>query len=166
METTKKCSGCKEDLGLSKFGICRRRKDGLKGVCKQCRKLEYQDDRDRALAYQRKYLKEVEQCTPLGRYKTIQRTAKFRGINFELAYDDYATLIWKQPCHYCSKATQNGMDRVDNNGIYTLHNVVPCCRSCNARKWRKPYVEFKWFQSNTRLETSASTVQEVHQDAG
>ena len=165
METTKKCRECKEDLALSKFGILRKSDDGHRSICKQCRKLEYQNDRDRALAYQRNYLKEVEQSTPQGRYKTIQRTAKQRGIDFQLAYDDYATLIWKQPCHYCSKVTQNGMDRVDNNGIYTLYNVVPCCRSCNARKWRKPYVEFKWFQSSTRLALSASIVQEVHQDA-
>lgn len=47
MQSTKKCSGCKKNLTLDKFGKLSSSKDGLRGKCRECRKVESKLDREK-----------------------------------------------------------------------------------------------------------------------
>jgi hypothetical protein len=87
-----------------------------------------------------------------GNYK---RSAKRRGILFEISKEDFRELIQRN-CYYCNakpsiperqnkhngKFPCNGLDRIDNRGKYTIENVVACCRQCNQAKWVMTEREF------------------------
>jgi hypothetical protein len=75
-------------------------------------------------------------------------SAKKRGIEFSLSYDELCQLI-SNNCHYCGSEPSNllkfekyttpdfaynGIDRVDNNKGYTIDNCVTCCHLCNWMK--------------------------------
>lgn len=98
-------------------------------------------------------------------YWTYIRSARKRGVSFELTLDEFKT-ITSQNCHYCgatphktrtsrkgcSPYTYNGIDRMDNEVGYILSNCVPCCSFCNYKKRATPYMEFvNWIHtvSNT-----------------
>lgn len=87
-------------------------------------------------------------------YSIYRNTAKRRRRAFELTFEAFQSLVTK-PCHYCGDpgewrtngsqqytAFVNGIDRVDNSGGYTLDNVVPCCKRCNASKHARPVSVF------------------------
>jgi len=82
--------------------------------------------------------------TPRGRYGIIKRSAKQRGLVFELNFARYEQELWGKPCHYCNAELIDftGLDRVDNGGGYTHDNVVPCCSNCNTKKQDIPYDDF------------------------
>lgn len=71
---------------------------------------------------------------------TIRTTARSRGLEWNLTYDEYVRLR-KQGCSYCKYpiggvAGSVGLDRIDNKVGYTLENVVPCCGPCNTLRWK------------------------------
>ena len=82
--------------------------------------------------------------------------AKKKGRSFELSEEQFAK-ITKQDCYYCGTKPNNiyksffcsgdyiynGLDRIDNTKGYTIENVVPCCRFCNAAKSNRTEQEFK-----------------------
>lgn len=90
-----------------------------------------------------------------------KRNATLRGIEWHLSDDDVRRLI-AQPCHYCGEIgvnrtgtswsrksaaegrelRNNGIDRVDNAGPYTVENTVPCCKHCNLAKLAMSRDEF------------------------
>lgn len=58
MNQVKKCSTCKLELDKSLFGIYRQSKDGLRYVCKNCRKLkEYTPNREKRIAASERWRK-------------------------------------------------------------------------------------------------------------
>ena len=75
--------------------------------------------------------------TPNTRYVQSKTNAKTRGVAWELSKEEYFELIAK-PCYYCEDAfgmpvkTGVGLDRIDNNGGYSVGNVLPACKVCNA----------------------------------
>ena len=72
--------------------------------------------------------------TPKGRWQAYINSAKNRGIDFSLSFDQFMT-FWQKPCHYCNDPIATvGLDRRDGQQGYTLGNVVPCCRTCNTGK--------------------------------
>lgn len=94
----------------------------------------------------------------IGKYK---ESATKKGHIFEL--DEFQMIhLTQMRCHYCgaipsrvaynnSKTRRkwtnggwyyNGIDRVDNNGGYTLDNVVTCCWKCNNSKGNKDVDEW------------------------
>lgn len=91
-------------------------------------------------------------------YRSTMHNAKKRGLVFEIPIDD-ARHISKQKCFYCGcppssrvkglanrnvgDYVYNGFDRVDNEGGYTLNNIVPCCKKCNGAKSRLSESEFR-----------------------
>lgn len=80
--------------------------------------------------------------------------AKKRGIDFNLSYTDFASLI-KSDCFFCNEKPSNllkkkgyedfpynGIDRIDNNIGYVLDNCVSCCSWCNQAKNDKEFYFF------------------------
>ena len=79
-------------------------------------------------------------------YKSYQRSAKKRGIEFKLTQDEFKVCIDKN-CDYCGEKPSNtikdhekrlngaykfnGIDRVNNNVGYISKNIVACCKKCN-----------------------------------
>ena len=96
------------------------------------------ENKEKILQINKTYYKQ----SPRGRWLSIKHGAKARGLVFALPFEVYEAMVWKKPCHYCGGKTVNGVDRKDNNEGYTIDNVVPCCSSCNTRKWTKTYERY------------------------
>ena len=68
------------------------------------------------------------------RYWDYRYSAKVRGIEFGINYEDFIT-FWRKPCVYCGKVVKTvGLDRVDNTHGYLNNNIVSCCSVCNRMK--------------------------------
>ena len=86
-------------------------------------------------------------------YGDYRRSAKKRGIEFNLTLTD-ATKMFKSDCYYCGDPPTmtktrktgdflyNGIDRIDDQKIYTTNNTVACCKTCNRIKHIRPEKEF------------------------
>jgi hypothetical protein len=87
---------------------------------------------DKTNAYQKKHAREYPR-----RYQKLIHKSKHENRIFNINYEN-CLLLWKLGCHYCSVSldteTGCGFDRLDNNGGYTVDNVVPCCGKCNQIK--------------------------------
>lgn len=71
---------------------------------------------------------------PQNKYLSYKGRAKTANLHFDLTYEQFVT-FWQKPCHYCdAEIATIGLDRVDNAVGYTIDNVVPCCKYCNAFK--------------------------------
>jgi hypothetical protein len=104
-----------------------------KAAANKKRYYEEHGDKLRAKARERHY-------TPRGRWLDIHNTANRRGIAWKLPFEYYEKEVWGKNCHYCGGLnTSNGVDRMDNNGGYTIDNIVPSCHLCNTRKSDVPY---------------------------
>jgi len=70
-------------------------------------------------------------------YNSYKTRAEKKSLLFELAKDEYNTIVNSQ-CYLCGRKScekyKNGIDRIDNNLGYTMSNVKPCCWSCNFIK--------------------------------
>ena len=69
-----------------------------------------------------------------------RRKRRMARVDHDLSDDQWAALqaAWGG-CAYCG-ATDTALQRdcilaISRGGRYTLENVVPACRSCNASKW-------------------------------
>lgn len=88
-------------------------------------------------------------------YYRLKQSAKRRGIELKLSYEQYCRIIKNNPkCSYCNKKltwTKHGndasainLDRRSNKGSYNIRNVVASCPRCNrARGFGFSYKE--WF---------------------
>ena len=79
--------------------------------------------------------------SPRGRYLRYKLSAKARGFEFNINFEDFKKLII-QPCAYCGEEGLNGVDRVDNKQGYVLENCVPCCKVCNMMKYTSNAKDF------------------------
>jgi hypothetical protein len=127
----KTCTKCNDTKDLSSFGKYTKNKDGLKEVCKDCRKLEakeYFKTKDR----QRHSL------------ETIRARAKRMGIDFDLEYND---LIVPEKCPvfgyilertvYSEKKNRHlspSVDRIDPSKGYTKNNIQIISNLANVMK--------------------------------
>lgn len=70
---------------------------------------------------------------------------QIKTLNTDEVYD-----IVIQPCHYCGAEPNpfNGMDRYDNDPVYSVATVVPCCKTCNYGKHTQNYQEFIRYLDN------------------
>jgi len=87
------------------------------------------------------------------RYTIYINSAKVRGIEFNITYEQFKDII-TQDCHYCSigptmyveryghSAYVNGIDRIDNTKGYIIGNIVPSCPNCNYAKRDMTYQNF------------------------
>ncbi len=84
--------------------------------------------------------------------------AKKKGFVWEFTEEQFNALL-RLPCHYCGDAPTeangssvvtvkdvryfyNGVDRINNEPIYSVETVVPCCARCNQMKSNKTREEF------------------------
>ena len=71
------------------------------------------------------------------RLSSIQRTAASKDIEWSLT-DEEAEKMLTSPCVYCKhidlEVRLNGIDRLNQQGNYTVDNTVPCCWTCNFMK--------------------------------
>lgn len=81
MNLVKKCSKCQQVKNLNNFGILRKSKDGYRTVCKDCRKIETVENKERISEYKRKYYLEnrehINRKTKLYYKKDIEKN-RFR----------------------------------------------------------------------------------------
>lgn len=90
----------------------------------------------------------MQGCEDLFRnlYHEYRNSARRKKLVWELPFAFFKGLI-KQACFYCGdEPTEtvrkraaysyptNGLDRKDSNQGYEVHNVVPCCSTCNYKK--------------------------------
>lgn len=70
----------------------------------------------------------------IGNYK---RKAAKKGLEWTLT-DEQAEHMMKHECVYCGHIDLtkrlNGIDRMNQQGDYTIENTVPCCWTCNYMK--------------------------------
>ncbi len=84
------------------------------------------------------YAKNKER-SPKRRFWESKNSAKRRGIEWLLSFDEYVRLI-KESCYYCGNKLCKpvrrmvGLDRLDSNLGYEISNVVSCCYVCNVMK--------------------------------
>jgi hypothetical protein len=89
-------------------------------------------------------------------YRRYKYDAKGKNREFNISIEKFKELV-SSPCSYCgcvpSKETTykeayngqfiyNGLDRVNNEGGYTIDNVIPCCEQCNKSKRGMSVQEF------------------------
>ena len=74
------------------------------------------------------------------RRQATKRSAKKRGLDFNLTKVDIARLLLSEKCHYTGISFKKEgpcmmtLDRVDNGKGYIKGNVVPCCGFVNHIK--------------------------------
>lgn len=96
-------------------------------------------------AYSKRYgktwyekVKKPRNQTPHGKYKSYQASAKRRGNEFSISYEEFVS-FWQKPCFYCDELIMTiGLDRVDNDLGYAIDNIVSCCAICNWMKRSLP----------------------------
>jgi len=97
--------------------------------------------------HQRTHLLNPDDRLTIRVLKDYKTHAKKRNYKFELTFQEFKNLIFKN-CYYCGskpigrhsklkhseQVFYNGIDRVNNNMGYSLSNCVPCCKICNKMK--------------------------------
>lgn len=63
-----------------------------------------------------------------------------RGYTLSITFEDFVELMANE-CFYCGGQT-SGLDRINNQGNYTLDNLVACCAKCNRMKGVLNQAEF------------------------
>lgn len=88
-------------------------------------------------AYERKRRQDPK-VIPKIRYHRYRNSAKKRGHEFTLSFEEFFNLIFAEgvTCYYCSSSEQIGIDRDVNSVGYILDNCRSCCWSCNRLKAR------------------------------
>ena len=142
----KTCNRCGEGKYRLQFPVDSRRKDGLGGACKACRKVDTDAwrlrNKDRVLDLARQYAKDNYAAT---RYNNMVQGAKKRGHAVGITRDEFVAWYESEEkfCHYCGiyedlakeSTSQNlGVDRKDNAIGYESGNIVLACRVCNTGK--------------------------------
>lgn len=69
-----------------------------------------------------------------GRFATYRHSAKRRGIEWALSFDQFLVLTGRL-CNYCSGVSEGkpdvGIWRIDRTRGFEWDNCVPCCYSCS-----------------------------------
>ena len=119
------CYKCKETKLVTAFYKDKQKKFGISGLCKVCHNIKSNA----------KWKKQKQTDIILYRFKEYERSAKYRGLEFELTLIQFRQLA-NINCYYCDdKINGIAFDRVDNTKGYTINNVVPCCSDCNKMKY-------------------------------
>ena len=80
-------------------------------------------------------------------YNRVRETARDKGHDFDLTYEEFLIFTRTTECHYCLGVvpwmphghgqigrTRYNLDRKDNDKGYSFLNCVVCCKRCNRGK--------------------------------
>ncbi len=132
-----------------------------KGKLKPTYRAHYIANREKILAYQTAYYSKNKEIVS-NKHRLWQKehsgkcsvyANRRRALKRNTKINDLTTDQWKERidefrgyCAYCLKpmkrVTQDHMTPLSRNGNHTLDNVVPCCWSCNSKKYMKTLLEF------------------------
>ena len=132
-----------------------------RGICHACRQAHYRTSEGGRAAIQR-YVESTEgravrhECTARyqrsdrGRRVTRRSARRRRDVEYDilvpvpLGYEDLVYEVFGARCAACGNADTVELDhhRPLQDGHGLLHNAVPLCRSCNAKKSRKAPEDF------------------------
>ena len=119
-------------------------------------KIYYQNNREECLEYSRTYYQENKEQTitnsrewrrnnpdRANAIRNRHRDARRGAAIVDLTYEQWVEIqaAWGHRCAYCHKKTKLTMDHltpVSEGGNHTASNIVPACRSCNAKKHTGP----------------------------
>ena len=97
---------------------------------------------------------------------TYKQNALSRNIAFEIDAHMYES-ITSNPCAYCkkpnSKTHKNGLDRINNEPVYSPETIISCCGTCNMLKKTSTKEEFinqcfvVWNNCNTKIDIVTRT---------
>ena len=130
--STKTCPNCNKIKRISNFSKNSNSPDGLAYYCKECH--------NHKSKIRRQANPEKIRATSISsnqRFNMAVSRAKKRELSWELALDQWISLVIDNVCHYCNgqmSQTGVGLDRKDNNIGYVMGNVIPCCCACNRIK--------------------------------
>ena len=129
------CSKCKLVLSSLDFPDDKRATTGKSSWCKKCHsKASSKWRASQPSEYWQKLASRIN-----NRFTAARRSAKRRGKDFNLTFQEYKELL-SDPCYYCENklgqpaVTGIGLDRVDSSQGYHYDNCVPCCTICNKIK--------------------------------
>src|SRR3972149_1609318 len=139
------CCRCKKNKRLSSFYKCKRSKDCVDFMCKDCdskrAKAVYKKDPKRKLKQKTDYLKRHPDRVA---YNTIRDRAKTKRM-LVCSMTDF--IVWynmqEKICVYCDMAEERAknlfnrrleIDRKNNDLGYTLENLALACHKCNLIK--------------------------------
>lgn len=128
----KTCTICCKECEISQF---KTDKDMILKTCNNCRNRNNRAVRQNIEQVKARE-KELEENNPARQYHRYKNSAKTRGIELQLTFEEYYDIV-KNPCYYCGdlhKRGFNGLDRIHPNLHYTMDNVVSCCTICNYLK--------------------------------
>jgi hypothetical protein len=170
------CSRCKQEKNIENFYNHRLHEDGYSSWCIDCykeyKKEYYQKNKEeikklckkRSKIYYKLHKKErknyynhhkeeikIYRLTPISIYKSLQRSAERRHIEFNLNKEDFINWYDSQEkkCYYCKRTLDKikqdliepdiyknrlTIDRKDNQKGYTLDNITLVCGRCNMTK--------------------------------
>lgn len=98
-----------------------------KEVIKEKSKNYYEEHKETV----RKYNRSIK-----GKYVQLKKSAKSRGLEMQISFEEYKEIIKENKCYYCDASIENvagsSLNRVDNAKGYLLSNVKPCCYICNV----------------------------------
>lgn len=126
----KKCKDCQVELNESncnkgqfarKFYICK--------VCWKPYSKKYRDKNPNSI--------KTHNAKPISRFNRLKFSTRKRGHEVTISFEEFK-FITDEPCIYCHnklcKKSEQGsnLDRIDNSKGYTIDNIQPCCKVCNA----------------------------------
>lgn len=156
MKLYPKCKIEKDDSEYNKDGT---RKDGLDFYCISCRIIMREEQREVRKVSERRYREENKErlqaihrewsYSASGTYSSLKKNAEKRNLAVEMTREEF--IDWwnsqEQRCHYCGIPLKImlelnwargkhrlSIDRMDNDIIYKLDNIVLACMKCNAVK--------------------------------
>ena len=84
---SKFCPKCKKTLLLKSFGKNKNKKDGLQNYCKECRKTQHNENRDKILSYQQKYRAENIDTLREKEKRYSQDNKEYRKLQHKAYYE-------------------------------------------------------------------------------
>jgi 5-methylcytosine-specific restriction endonuclease McrA len=175
----KKCAACQEDKPASEFGH-RKGKEALNARCKPCASRiakEWREaNRDRYNKFFRDRNKDPEKRAESVEYindwrkrnpakvqamwtrrKALKRHAPVNDLTADQIQQRFDEFNWH--CAYCLKPFEDleveHTQPLSKGGSNTLSNIIPACRSCNARKGAKTLLEFLALLTQDKLADAA-----------
>jgi hypothetical protein len=147
-EGYKICSTCGTALLLNEdnFNISKQSKDGFTNVCKACRKVRLQANKEEINQKYRLYRKKNKVAFNIRKQR--RNTAK-KNLIADFSIEDWNNCLehFNYSCAYCGEKSdslqQEHFIPVAMNGNYTRNNILPACHRCNTSKRDRNF--FKWY---------------------